>query len=729
MSTQSNLTTASEDFSMVDVSNVIETSMMHKFESPGAKKVIKGAKQGTKSRKAAPKSRGQTAATQQEETVMGSSFVEPEDDDFEVKILSGPIYNGGGKKRKSDEMSVDNESTQAGLTQFPLPSPKRRATSASASHENKDPISTLEFTLDNDSYKEDNESMVQPSQAKGKKTAKGGRKRASSSVRKASTTSTATKASLRAAVPDDEQIDAALEAELDRPLTDDEEELEPPPLPKTKTRRLTKTRPGSRKATASTAPVRKTTRARTLLVEGDGMMNADTPMGNSHIEASQGTEALEIALNAVEHAKQEIIAETDKRTASKAKTRGRPPSKATKAIKEGERKKSSEVDAPPLQGVVTEPNAKSQEPTAPEDIQKSDEVPAGPSPTPEVPTVNNVEVGVAEIDSSVLAPPTSYDDCANETGAVAKSQTRVRGGGKTRANTAAKKSKVTKKAPPDVFEPEHVIPVEVENSRRDRPGPVVELEHKDPVVETTLPNQPMVEEIPHSVENVPKPIKGRLAKAKARPGKPSMKSPFMEPKEPAEPSPTAPQNKVDIAEDIPDETHDHAYAISPQAATPHKTAPPVQGTPKTVMSPQSSDAENQPPSSRPSALRPPLTTQSPSKGQTTRVVLAAMTPTASPSKQNTSRLESTLPWTSTDFEKLFTVSPAAEKEDFPSTMGKNAMEVLTSPEKKLTVEEWIQFNAQRGEDKLRDECERLVGRFEGEGVRALKTLEGILCAE
>ncbi|KAL8848419.1 MAG: hypothetical protein Q9198_011193, partial [Flavoplaca austrocitrina] len=254
---------------MVDVSNVIEASLMHNFGSPDGKKVTKGAKQGTKGRKAAPKSRGKTAATQQEEIVIGSSFVEPEDDDFEVKILSEPIHDGGGMKRKSDEMSVDNESIQAGLTQFPLPSPKRRATRASASHENKDPISTLEFTLDNDTYKEDNESLLQPSQAKGKKTAKGGRKRASSAVRKASTTSTATKASLRAAVPDDEEIDAALEADLDRPFTDDEEELEPPPLPKTKTRRLTKTRPGSRKATASTAPVRKTTRASTLLVEGD----------------------------------------------------------------------------------------------------------------------------------------------------------------------------------------------------------------------------------------------------------------------------------------------------------------------------------------------------------------------------------------------------------------------------------------------------------------------------
>ena len=56
-------------------------------------------------------------------------------------------------------------------------------------------------------------------------------------------------------------------------------------------------------------------------------------------------------------------------------------------------------------------------------------------------------------------------------------------------------------------------------------------------------------------------------------------------------------------------------------------------------------------------------------------------------------------------------------------------EGLSSPEKQMTVEQWILSNAKKSEEKLRTECERLVGRFEGEGVRALKTLEGIACVD
>ncbi|KAL8654410.1 MAG: hypothetical protein Q9226_003444, partial [Calogaya cf. arnoldii] len=732
VSAQSNLTTASEDLSMIDVNSVPETSIVHDVESSGAKKGAKGAKKGTKGRKAAPNSRGKASATQQEEMVVGSSFVEPEDDDFEVKVHPEPTNNERGKKRNSDEMSVGNESTPAELavdhSQFPLPPPKRRATRASASYANKDPISTLEFTLDDDTLMEDVESIPQPTV---KKTAKGGRKRTSSSVRKASTTSTATKASLRAAVPDDEEIDAALEADLDRPLTDDEDDMEPPPLPKTKSRRLTKTRPGSRKVTASTAPVRKTTRASTLPVEGDSMMSSDIPKTDSRDEAVQETEAVEIALKAVQHAKQEIIAETAKSTASKAKTRGRAPSKTTRTRKGSENKNATARGVETSQALVAEPEVTTQESTEPKSSQSADCLPARPSPTAEVLAGSNMEEHVAEVDSSLLAPPAIYGDCANESGTNAKAQPRVRGGEKKRTNTAAKKGKASKKGAPVDRDSENPIAVEVEHSRRNSPEPVVEHEiqpNNQVIEEPTLPNQLTVEAAQPSVEKASKPKKGRPAKVRAKPGKPSMETSVMEQKESAETSPMTTQKQVDMAEEIPVTTHavpDNTDPIPPQTATPRKTAPSVHGTPKTGISPQSSDAENQPPSSRPSALRPPLSTQSPSKGQNTRVVLAATTPTASPSRRNISRLQSTLPWTAIDFEKLFMVSPAAEKENLPLAVNTDAKEGLASPEKKLTVEEWIRFNAQRVEDKLRDDCERLVGRFEGEGVRALKTLEGI----
>lgn len=54
---------------------------------------------------------------------------------------------------------------------------------------------------------------------------------------------------------------------------------------------------------------------------------------------------------------------------------------------------------------------------------------------------------------------------------------------------------------------------------------------------------------------------------------------------------------------------------------------------------------------------------------------------------------------------------------------------LTSEEKKMTVAQWIQWNAKNGEERLRRECERLVGQFEKEGARAMRALEGIECSE
>ncbi len=52
---------------------------------------------------------------------------------------------------------------------------------------------------------------------------------------------------------------------------------------------------------------------------------------------------------------------------------------------------------------------------------------------------------------------------------------------------------------------------------------------------------------------------------------------------------------------------------------------------------------------------------------------------------------------------------------------------LPDSELEMTVEEWILHNAAQGEERLRRECERVVGIFEAQGVRALRALEGIEC--
>jgi hypothetical protein len=50
---------------------------------------------------------------------------------------------------------------------------------------------------------------------------------------------------------------------------------------------------------------------------------------------------------------------------------------------------------------------------------------------------------------------------------------------------------------------------------------------------------------------------------------------------------------------------------------------------------------------------------------------------------------------------------------------------LTDAEKEMTVEQWVLYNAKRGEEKLRMACEQQILAFEAEGRRALAMLEAI----
>ncbi|KAH7396609.1 hypothetical protein DE146DRAFT_614117 [Phaeosphaeria sp. MPI-PUGE-AT-0046c] len=50
---------------------------------------------------------------------------------------------------------------------------------------------------------------------------------------------------------------------------------------------------------------------------------------------------------------------------------------------------------------------------------------------------------------------------------------------------------------------------------------------------------------------------------------------------------------------------------------------------------------------------------------------------------------------------------------------------LTETEKTMTIEQWVLYNAKRGEEKLRIACEAQIEAFEMEGKRALSALEAI----
>ncbi|XXG98296.1 hypothetical protein Hte_004619 [Hypoxylon texense] len=153
-----------------------------------------------------------------------------------------------------------------------------------------------------------------------------------------------------------------------------------------------------------------------------------------------------------------------------------------------------------------------------------------------------------------------------------------------------------------------------------------------------------------------------------------------------------------------------APVISPAPAAKQATVSPS-------PSPQPSDAENEPPSSKPSNTE-----------KSTRVALApiAATPVrTSPSKRNIlAGLESTAPWNAVDVEELF---DELDKENgLASAKFLKGGADITSPEKRMTVEEWIHHNAEEAQQKLQVECEAMVTAFEKEGSKAMQTLEGLV---
>ncbi|KAI4283675.1 MAG: hypothetical protein L6R35_005087 [Caloplaca aegaea] len=731
LSTQSNLTTASEGVSLVDLNLDEDTAAsLQKHQPLKNSTIMMGAKKVTKGRKTAPKPKRKASTTQPDATIPSSSFVEPEDDDFEVKVEQGSSERVLGKKRKSDEMSIDDDSMQAGLKQdqeMPqIPPIKRRATRGSVSHTNGRSESVTDGGQNDDSRMTDVEILPRPPPPASKRKAKAGKRKASSSVRKASTTSTASKASLRATIPDDADIDAALEADLDRPLTDNEAEPEPP-TQKTKTRRLTKTRPGSRNTTASTAPVRRATRASALPADDGAMTGINATMNNLEMGTVEEPNAVQIILTAMDHAEQEIIADTDKHKASTTKRGSGALSKVENTATD-DRETERDIHSLNLAGTV---NPDLSIVTATTEIQESYQQP-GQLPEPKL-RDSAVSVGtlegeeVPESNTSTVAPAMSYENAGGETQDSLPNQNRIKRVGRPRG-AAAKKGKAAKKAAVTNRNEEDAVLVA---DHRHEPVELVEGKLPEKNGEPLLPIMPQAQE---SLEGKAKGAKGRNRNAAK-----SKRSETMPPSEPGSiplvesaevPSPTTHEHDAAESMSMPGDFPGHEdYQKSPaRSVTPQAQAPSPHQTPKTANSPQSSDVENQPPSARPSALRPPLVVQTPSKIQATLVPLAATTPKFSPSKRDVSRLQSTLPWTSIDFEKVFG-HHAADKENLQELGVNDPKQALSSPEKKLTVEEWIQWNAKRGEEKLRDDCERLVGRFEGEGVRALKTLEGITCAE
>ena len=715
LSNQSNFTAFAEDESLA-LSVAINNNSVMVLDDDLVKleKGVKGPKKGTKAKKSNAKLRGKAARAGVEESMQASSFVEPEDDDFDVKVAPEKEKPTRGRKRKSEHIEEDVD-VATKLLGAPLEPPaKKRATRTRASSvQPEDRNDILEQASFNDDTQMTNlESMPPPSMPKSRKGGKGGRKRGSSTVRKASATSTASMASLRAVAPDDSVIEAALEADLDRPLTDEEADAKSPPRELTKTRRLTRTKPAPGRGPASIAPTRRTTRTNAVEFTTEEVWEPDQVSGT------------ETALEP----KPEITIAKKSRKVTRKMT---DPSKSVSESGDQEVTSAAgeHMDREPKEGVAVEPKGRTSR-------QVFRQAPARKTRASEISTAPNVEYPTLDPtssapNSSILGPIATADDSGHETDASVASQrpkkrASKKGGGKGKKVKVGKKNGIMSRNIEDIVQPDVAAAVIIEQPPR---LDAVSVEEPEQITEEQTVNAAALKK--GNKKKTTKSAKAKTTKTKAVivPSSP----PASQMSEPWTDQPLDESTPLHISRaDIPTFTPVEAAQIAPPpqaAATPPKETlrqpSPRQETPRPAVSPQSSDAENQPPSSRPSALRPPLEMQSPSKSQTMRVPLAASTPTASPSRRNISRLQTSMPWTAVAIDKFLLASPNVDKENIAEALKGE----LTSPEKKFTVEEWIFHNARKGEEKLRNECERLVGRFEGEGVRALKTLEGIVVAE
>jgi hypothetical protein len=288
--------------------------------------------------------------------------------------------------------------------------------------------------------------------------------------------------------------------------------------------------------------------------------------------------------------------------------------------------------------------------------------------------------GDGDLDSSMVTPKTIEDDSGHESDASMASKSIIRKGSKKKAGSIRKGK--GKKVAQGAAKNGKAASQEV--SMVDEASVVVTQDHTatdEPSAEPPRPKQ--TPELQSKPKRAPKGSKNK---------------------------PRGPDAETQDSSILNHESHAQFMLMSSPAK---QTAP--------SPSPQHSDVENQPPSTRPSRSRPPVF--SPLNQQMIRVPLAPSTPTISPSKRNaTGSLQSSHPWKAVDLENVFWV---ANKDKENATL----KPLLTSPEKRMTVEEWVSWNAQKGEDNLRGECERLVSIFEREGGRAMRTLETIECIE
>ncbi|SPQ25479.1 031bdb73-5975-4446-a97e-f27b94bc82cc [Thermothielavioides terrestris] len=526
-----------------------------------------------------------------------------EDEPQVVEAAKQPATKG--RKRASDAME------DAAATNAEAPALKKRATRVRGSVVSETPSLPDTEMVD----------VIPPKQPAARKRARASTTKPSRKVSRTSLRSQASTASLRANLPDDDEIERQLEADLERYHSDAEDfAAEKPPAP---------ARGRPKKATTA----RKTSAQRQKAQRESYAMFDPTPVVPDEAEIEAEFEALKAEMEMEETAAPETLAVP--KQGRKAGTR--KASKQTKKVKEP---------------VTTSDPAAQPDEDAPlvEAVQEAGQRQQQQEPEPEF-----------------------FDDPDASSGTVASA----------RGSTSE-------------------VPAQPAEPPTADPGPSSSPRY--------IPRKPVP-----VVSQAPAQTRGSV--------------PFTESVPPAAPPPPKPETTYPV---LPSSASRRSQPATPRRhGTPSRRASQAAVSP--LRSPQSSDAENRPPPLRPAASI-----------VSKRVVLAPLSQTplrASPSRRNiVAGLQSTTPWRPADLDLLFSSPAKAAAQDGGSGGDEDkendgALAVarllrkgaeLTSPEKRMTVEEWIYHNAGLAELKLRHECEAMVSAFEREGSRAMSVLEGLV---
>ena len=671
ISRESTITVASEVPSIPDLNESIDTStvsVLSTASTMGKGKNARGKAKASRHNKA--------------EEAWG---LQPEHSVIVIEDEAEPPKPTKGKKRGSEQISQDRKDRES--TAKPEPAAKRRNTSTRDSV-----VLQVKYpTLDSESQ------AVEVDTASAKPT-KGGRKRASTTTRSRKN-SGASVASLRAAVPDIASIEAALEAELDKPLSDEEMALEPEEKPK---------RARSKKAMASKAPTRgKKAVSQEAVVQPENVL-----------------EVVDVVGVEPEVAPQEPPAKKCRKTkATKKSTRKRESNEsiATVATNIDTVVNSSMITAQTINddsghetdaSVAGKPRAKKggKKTTAAkgkgkkglmskniEDIvQKAEQI-------EDAAGIIEQAVDKMDVSAEIAVLNAEIEKEEEEVAAIKPAKKAAKG----------KKAKKVAEHAPHLSMPGAFSPMTFREQSAS-----VEPSFLSAVASDTPPIRM------HAAQKQKQPARIEVEEEEAMQILPAEQTVTPTPTPRAAP-PLPPRSPARTA--TPRSVLPNSYIRATPAS---QLKAELEASFNTNSSPGSqSDVENAPPSSRPVSARPPLMNLSPTRVQLNFGGGVDGTPTRvplSPSKIG-GGIRSQIPWREVDVEMVFqNEDNTPEKDDLVASWFGNG-EGLSEKQKGMTVQEWIFENAKRAEEGLRKEAERLVGVFEGQGARAMAVLEGVDC--